>query len=93
MHVHASYRHWRMIKMRTTVELTEPQRAELLRIAAQRGMKGFSTLVQEAIDAFLVAQSSRAALVAAALETRGSLRTKDAGALRERVIAVRNAWR
>lgn len=26
--------------MRTTVELTEAQRAELLKLAAQRGMKG-----------------------------------------------------
>lgn len=79
--------------MRTTVELTEAQRAELLRIAAQRGMKGFSLLVQEAIDAFLVAQADRQALVKSALALRGKLRGDHADALEERVEAIRTEWR
>ena len=39
--------------MRTTVEITSAQRARLLALAARRGDKGFSRLVQEALDAYL----------------------------------------
>ena len=39
--------------MRTTVEIRDDQRAKLLEIAARRGEKGFSRVVQEALDLFL----------------------------------------
>jgi hypothetical protein len=39
--------------MRITVEIRPEQRIQLLEIAARRGKKGFSGLVQEAIDRFL----------------------------------------
>ncbi len=79
--------------MRTTVELTEAQRAELLKIAANRGMKGFSLLVQEALDEFLLRQASRRELVDAALAVKGGLLPKEADALQDRVRAVRADWR
>ncbi|PWU12442.1 MAG: hypothetical protein C5B49_16355 [Bdellovibrio sp.] len=79
--------------MRTTIELTEEQRAELLRIAAQRGMKGFSHLVQEAVDAYLEIQSSRASLIDAALALKGVLKAKSADEFEERTKAIRENWR
>ena len=33
--------------MRTTIEITEAQRGELLKIASGRGEKGFSSVVRE----------------------------------------------
>ena len=39
--------------MRTTVELTNEQRAALLAKAAQRGIRGYSSLVQEALAQYL----------------------------------------
>ena len=39
--------------MRTTVEITDAQRAELLKLAAQRGEKGFSAVIREALDLYL----------------------------------------
>jgi metal-responsive CopG/Arc/MetJ family transcriptional regulator len=44
--------------VRTTVELTDRQRAALRKLAAERGEKGFSRLVQEAIEHYL--ESGRA---------------------------------
>jgi len=35
--------------MRTTLEIPDEQRAKLLQLAAARGMKGFSSLVTEAL--------------------------------------------
>ena len=49
MHVHAC----EYGCMRTTVEITDAQRAGLLELAARRGEKGFSRLVQEAVEAIL----------------------------------------
>jgi predicted transcriptional regulator len=37
--------------MRTTIELKPEHRARLLELAARRGQKGLSAVIQEAIDA------------------------------------------
>jgi len=81
--------------MRTTVEITDRQRAKLLELAAQRGEKGFSRLVREAIDIYLEtrADAARAARVRAALAALGSLDRKNADALEERARALRGSWR
>jgi len=81
--------------MRTTVEITDAQRAKLLQLAASRGEKGFSTLVQEAIDFYLRMQteSSRLARVRAARSVLGTLGDKDVRALSEATRALRMSWR
>lgn len=79
--------------MRTTVELTEAQRAELLRIAAQRGMKGFSQLVQEAVDSYLERQASRVSLIDAALAMKGTLKEHSADEFEARTQSIRENWR
>jgi len=94
MHVHVNYDVLnRRVLMRTTVELTEDQRAELLKIAAQRGMKGFSQLVQEAINSYLESQASRASLISAAIEMKGSLKNKSADEFETRTKSIRENWR
>lgn len=79
--------------MRTTIELTEDQRSELLRLAAQKGMKGFSQLVQEAVNAYLDSQNSRASLIEAAIALKGSLQNKSADEFEQRTKAIRENWR
>jgi hypothetical protein len=39
--------------MRITIEITDEQRARLMEIAGRRGEKGFSRIVQEAVDLYL----------------------------------------
>lgn len=79
--------------MRTTIEITDEQRAQLLRLAAQRGEKGFSAIVQLALDRYLHAEASREELVGAARGLKGTLKAKDADALGERVGVIRERWR
>ena len=79
--------------MRTTIELTDRQRAKLLELAAQRREKGFSTLVQEAVDRYLEEEESRTARVGAALALEGCLRAEEADALEESTRQIRNSWR
>ena len=89
MHVHASY----LADMRTTIEMTDEQRAKLLHLAARRGMKGFSALVQEALDQYLKARAGRDDEVQAALAVRGTLKGKDAERLAEACRELRSNWR
>ncbi|MCC7111196.1 MAG: hypothetical protein IT382_18015 [Deltaproteobacteria bacterium] len=79
--------------MRTTVEITDEQRSQLLKLAAERGEKGFSSVIREALDAYLRAHRSRAAAVRAALGVRGALDGKDGDLLAEDARKTREHWR
>lgn len=79
--------------MRTTVEITEAQRGELLRLAAQRGEKGFSALVREAIDLYLAQSAQRQEAIRAALEVQGSLTDDEAREMTAAIRQSRERWR
>lgn len=79
--------------MRATVEIRDDQRAKLLEAAAQRGLKGFSVLVREAIDRYLDDLSDRAQRTADARAVLGTLDDEAATHLHESVRSVRATWR
>ena len=87
--MHACHR----VDMRTTVEIPDHQRARLLDLAARRGERGFSRLVQEAIEHYLAEHYPQSDRVAAALSAIGSLDAASADALEESVREVREIWR
>ncbi len=79
--------------MRTTIEIPDAQRAKLLEVAARRGEKGFSRLVQEALTLYLDEIAARERRVDQAVEAIGSLDDEDAKELRESVRQIRERWR
>ena len=79
--------------MRTTVEIRDEHRAALLEIAARRGAKGFSSLVGEALEAYLRAQKQNTATRKKALSLRGALPGREAARLRRHAATVRASWR
>ena len=79
--------------MRTTIEMSDDHRAALLEMAARRRLKGFSDLVAEALDAYLMAQSGRDERIERALRACGSLTDTDAEDLRAHIAAARPVWR
>jgi hypothetical protein len=89
MHVHACNYNC----MRTTVEITDAQRAGLLDLAARRGEKGFSRLVQEAVDRFLADEHAGKGRVEAALALEGSMTAEAADELTASVARLRRNWR
>jgi hypothetical protein len=78
--------------MRTTIELRDDQRARLLELAARRGEKGFSGLIQEAVDRFLAGEGTDS-LIDDALSVLGSLPREEADAMRARATSLRSGWR
>jgi len=79
--------------MRTTVEIPDAQRARLLELAAQRGEKGFSRLIQEAVDRMLTDNDAREVRTLAALALEGSIAAKEADELLASVMCIRSTWR
>ena len=79
--------------MRTTIEITDEQRSKLLEAAARRGEKGFSTIIQEALNHYFEDEATRRERVERALATFGSLSEKAADRLEEHVRKLRRSWR
>lgn len=80
-------------QMRTTIEITDEQRARLLDLAARRGEKGFSRLVQEALDTYLQEVQRRNEAVARALAVLGTFSEKSARRMKSSVETLRSQWR
>lgn len=79
--------------MRTTVEMKPEHRAALLALAARRGLKGFSPVLEEAIESFLKGESGREARRAELLSLAGAVTGEEADDLRRRTEAIRESWR
>ena len=79
--------------MRTTIEITSEQRARLVEMAARRGEKGFSKLVQQALDAYLKAQAGEGKKRRRALMLKGALAAREADRLRAVTREIRDSWR
>ncbi len=79
--------------MRTTIEMKPDHRARMMDIAVARGEKGFSNVVAEAVELYLARESSRAAVIEAALSLRGSMSASESDSMMNEVRKVRAAWR
>ena len=79
--------------MRTTVEISDSQRAKLLSLAAERGEKGFSRLVGEALDRFLAEEGTRKDRIQSALALEGTLDAESADEIEASVRRIRSTWR
>lgn len=85
--------------MRTTIELTDDQRAKLLTLAAKRRLRGYSILIHEALERYLEeipnGHRTRAAAKAAgaARKARGTLSEAEAERMRRRIAELWKRWR
>jgi hypothetical protein len=79
--------------MRTTIELRPEHRARLLELSARRGEKGFSSVIAEAIDTYLVTSAAAERRNRRALQQRGRLNAREAEELRRAVSRIREQWR
>ena len=82
-----------LVGMRTTVEIEDRHRAELLKLAAQRGEKGFSSIVREALDLYLRQHRAKRDAVAQALKLEGSFSASEGDAFEASIRDLRERWR
>ncbi|MGA3209903.1 MAG: hypothetical protein ABSD20_01270 [Terriglobales bacterium] len=79
--------------MRTTIEMKPEHRSALLAMAADRGRKGFSDLVAEAVESYLRVQKRRERQRKVLLSLAGSISSEEAARLRESTGVLRRSWR
>ncbi|MSR21116.1 MAG: ribbon-helix-helix protein, CopG family [Gemmatimonadetes bacterium] len=79
--------------MRTTVELSDETRAKLMELAARRGDRGYSAVVEEAVSRYLDEEERRRLGVESARSVIGAMEEEDALGLEASVQALREFWR
>jgi len=79
--------------MRTTVELNDEHRARLLQLAARRGLKGFSPLIQEAVEMYLKQPPGESASLREFRKLRGSITREQADYAHAVARRLRKSWR
>jgi hypothetical protein len=77
--------------MRTTVEIRDDQHAVLAALASRRGLRGFSLLVQEALDVYL--NDLDGDRLAEVMGLRGTLSAEEAEELARRIDEAWSTWR
>lgn len=79
--------------MRTTIDIPEGQRTRLLAIAAERGFKGISPIIQEALSEYLSSRAVDVERITAALSMRGAFDQTEADVLGQACGQIREHWR
>ena len=79
--------------MRTTVEMKPEHRSALLSAASRRGQKGFSAVLEEAIEHYLRTEQDREKRRKTLLSLAGSLSAAKTVKLRRSVKTLREHWR
>ena len=79
--------------MRTTVEMKPEHRSALLSLASRRGEKGFSSVLEEAIDSYLRNENEREKRRTLLLSLGGVLSPNEAERLRRVTSELRENWR
>jgi hypothetical protein len=81
--------HAKIRQMRTTIEMKAEHRVRILQFAANRGEKGFSTVVAEALELYLADRESRTNAIRRALALKGSMSETEAADLAARTRKIR----
>jgi predicted transcriptional regulator len=79
--------------MRTTIEIRDDLRARLLALAAKRRQKGFSRIIEEALERYFRDEEGRSDRLARVLALRGTLSAEDAAEIRAEIGELRRNWR
>jgi predicted transcriptional regulator len=79
--------------MRTTIELKPEHRSRLIAIAAKRGEKSISCVINEAVESYLSEEAERVARRERALHLRWILKHEEAAELQKNATSLRTSWR
>lgn len=78
--------------MRTTIDLKEEHRALLHAIAARRGWRGYSRVVEEAVEFYLQHHAEAEEARCALLKRKGAWAPEEAERIRHAIAELRKQW-
>lgn len=79
--------------MRTTVELSNDHRSSLHSLAARRGLRGYSKLIQEAVDLYIQEMTAKEGGAKHLLQMRGSWTKEEARKFQKKLRGIRKNWK
>jgi len=79
--------------MRTTIELSNDHRSSLHSLAARRGIRGYSKLIQEAVDLYIQEETAKERDVKPLLQMRGTWNSEDARKFKRNLRKIRKNWK
>jgi hypothetical protein len=79
--------------MRTTIELSDEHRSALHSLAARRRLRGYSKLIQEAIDFYIKEKIKRGDSHRYLLKMKGTWNEEEAKKFRKRLEEIRRNWK
>ena len=79
--------------MRTTIELSNEHRSSLHSIAARRGLRGYSKLIQEAVDLYIQRMTAKEDTSEHLLAMRGTWNSQEAREFRRKLKEIRKNWK
>ncbi|MDL1967526.1 MAG: hypothetical protein LWW97_03010 [Deltaproteobacteria bacterium] len=79
--------------MRTTIEISNKHRSILLSLAAQKGLRGYSLIIQEALDYYIVHQTKALEKKMDILKMKGSWKAEKTKESRSKLTELRENWK
>jgi predicted transcriptional regulator len=79
--------------MRTTIDLSDRHRSALHSLAVERGIRGYSRLIQEAIDLYIDKKAKNREGIQHLLKMKGTWSEEEAKELRKRLGEIRRKWK
>ena len=79
--------------MRTTIEISDKHRGILLSLAAQKGLRGYSSIIQEALDFYIDRETRSAKTKREVLEMKGSWGKKETEEVKHKLAELRKNWK
>ena len=79
--------------MRTTIELSNNHRSFLHSLAARRGLRGYSKLIQEAVDFYIQQMATKEGNTKHLLTMRGTWNKEDTRKFKNRLREIRRNWK
>jgi predicted transcriptional regulator len=79
--------------MRTTIELSDDHRSALHSLAARRGLRGYSKLIQEAIDFYIKEKVRKEDNIKQLLKMKGTWSEEEARKFKKRIEEIRRNWK
>ena len=79
--------------MRTTIEISDKHRSILLALAAQKGLRGYSGIIEEALDHYILHQSKTANKKNEILKMEKTWDVEETKAIRSNLGELRENWK
>jgi len=79
--------------MRTTIELSDEHRSALHALAARKGLRGYSKVIQEAIDLYISERFKKEDGAGRLLKMKGTWSRTEAEKVRKKLEEIRRFWK